>query len=656
MLHTEGAAGTHGRAGHPGASPIRTGGTTTDTAAPDAKALPRRPPGAQSLQHGRDGALSPWLKERKAQDLGGGHPSPQALHELLAITRSAALREPDFASQCALVYPVIEGIDEVPHDLRGEAHLVRLLQAVLQFDEASPQPAILFAAWLRFTASHLSDDGLVPFVLQALDEHPPRSADALANVIGHLALHALRGIHERPDLVFTHTGRLLSWLLAQDPPRRAEGLAALGDGLGSSRHLTPRHLCEVLQAVAAARDRIGECNAAAGIRVMLDRIAGPAGWRGIHAQSILQSLASRSASTTDPLPRDEALATVRGLIDATLHPGIAPQELGERLPPWQDLQGLAALSAEDLAATGRAFVAALGGDAITPAVLHALVAQLAAQPAERAGDTARAGALLRGVVQAAGGKDIDDAPLAQIASALAQAPGGAGPALTLALASALDTLGAQRALALPALGQRLERLLPLPLPAALRTGLALAGDPLGASLHAGPLDERLAGIDAAYALPGFLDEAMVARQLWGCALTAATDPPLAVGVALRLLRQAGGRVTPAAFRELRAALLPQATMHLGALSDLYACFAQHGRFDEPAPTAVARKQASKAGSKVGGQARSAGSARRADAAVKFLREEAQMLARSLARVRLEPLARALEALASELASGKDHKR
>lgn len=683
MVLTEAGAQARARAGKPAEPPPVTGDSGKD-----AKASPRRPPGAQAVTVFGDAVLQPWLRERKAQDLRSGQvpantlralvtqllagplpddyepvstairslcralPSPlpaPLLHAVLEAARSEALRQPDFASQCCVAYPVLQGIDDVSHDARGEKHLHRLLGAVMAFDEAAPAPAILLAAWLRMVAAHVSEDGLVPFVLHALDEQPPRSAPALANVAGHLALHALRELRDRPDQVFSHSGRMLSWLLRQDGPRRTEGLAGFGDGLCSSRHLSPRLLCEVLQAVAAAREDIRDRDAGADVRAMMARVAGAGGWRGTQAQAVLQSLACRKDATDDPLPREEALATVRGLLDSTLHAGVAPQEVAERLPPWEDLLGLGVLSTGELVEVGRCLGGCVGGGDAAPAVLSTLMEGLATPTA----DPTRAGAVLRGVVLSAGGAAIDDAQLAGLASGVARTPGGGGVALTLALADALGALGPQRAQALPALRERLEGLLPAPLPATLRAGLALAGDPLGALLREEmPSADRAVCLDAAYALPGLLDEAMVERQLWGCALLAATDLPLALQAARQLLAHAGARITPAAFRELRAAVLPQARHQQQALAGLYDGFARQGRFDEAAPTTAPRKS----GAKGAWQQRQAAHSRRDHAAARFLREEAALLGRGLARTAFEPLAQALEALASDLAPVNERKR
>lgn len=658
----------------------------------DTKALPRRPPGSQAVAAFGDTVLQPWLRERKAQDLRGGQvpatalqslvtqlladplpddvepvatairslcralPSPLAaplLHAVLEAARAAALRAPDFASQCHVAYAVLQGIGDVSADDRGEQHLQRLLAAVLAFDEASPRPAILFASWLRLVVTHVSEEGLVPFVLRALEAHPPRSAPALADVAGHLALHALRELKERPDLVFLHLGQVLSWLLRQDGPRRAEGLGGLGNGLGCSKHLSPRLLCEVLQAIAAARDEIRERKAGADVRALMDSLASGAGWHGPPAQGVLQALASCTQAAADPLPRDEAVATARGLFDATLHPGPGAQALVDGLLPWQELLSLAVLAPGDVEHLGRSAGDNLGGPEMPAQVLSALVEGLASQ----AGTTAKAGAALRGIAQSAGGSLIDDAQLAAMASALARAPLRSGLPLALALVDTLGGLGEPRAQALPALRERLGRLLPPPLPATWRTALALASDPLGALMEEGfPPGERIAGLEAAYALPGLVDAAMVERQLWGCTLLAATDLPLALQAARQLLLQAGSHVTPAAFRELRAALLPQARQHQEALADLYACFARHGNLEEGAAPPSNRKAGAKAAARGGWQQRPSASHRRGEAAAAFLREEAALLGRGMARVAFEPLARSLEALAREMAPVTERKR
>ncbi len=669
MVHTEQGTRAHARAVD-AVDSTRRAAPTPQAGSPDDKASPRRPPGAKAMAAAGDGVPQPWLRERKAQDL----------HAVLDTARAAALREPDFPSQCHVAYQVLEGIGEVTADPRGEQHLRRLLAEVLAFDEAPPRPAVLFAAWLRLVVTHIAEDGLVPFVLQALEAHPPRSEPALAAVAGHLALHALRELKDRPDLVFLHLGQVLSWLLRQDGPRRAEGLGGLGDGLRSSRHLSPRLLCEVLQAIAAARDEIRERHAGADVRAMLDNVAGAAGWRGIHAQGVLQALSGDRDAAAAAMPREEARATLRGLFDATLHPGLDPQALADGLVPWADLLAVPVLSAGDWVEAGRSIGANLGGADMAPDVLAGLVAGLAAQ----GGDASRSGAILRGLVLAMGGADIEDAPLAALARALSRTTGAGGWPLVLALADTLGALGASRAQDLPTLRERLERLLaapgpvplptplpspaspppPAPLPAPLRIGLSLASDPLGALLREDlPPADRLAGLEAAYAWPGLLDDMLVARQLWSCSLLAATDPVLTLQASRLLVLQAGTRITPGAFRELRAALLPQARAHQAALADLYGCFARHGRFDEDVPAAPAHKPgsrpASKPGHKAGGKAgwpqRQAATAHRAQAGAKFLREEAALIRRGLARLAFEPLALALEARAGELVPAIERK-
>ncbi len=696
MVLTEAGAQACGRAGPTGAGRTAESAVPAGDPDPETKACPRRPPGAQAVKAFGEAILQPWLRERKAQDLRGGKiPAPELralvtqllapplpedyapvatairslcralpsplppplLHAVLEAAREAARREPDFASQCGVAYPVLQGIDEVTHDERGEAHLHRLLGAVMAFGEADPQPAILFAAWLRMVAGELNAEGLVPFVLRALDAHPPRTPQALASVAGHLALHALRELRDRPDLVFSQTALVLAWLLRQDAPRRVEGLAGFGRGLGSSRHLSPRLLCEVLQAAAAARDEIHDRQAGADVRAMMDAVAGGSDWRATHAQAVLQSLATRREGSADPVPRDEALATVRGLFEATLQPGLSVQVLADRLPPWPDLLGLGMLTPGDLQAAGRALGLHLGGSDMPAPLLATLASTLAATPAA---DLQRAGAVLRGVVLAAGGHEIDDTQLAGLARGLSQVPGG-GAVLTLVLADALGAVGAQRAQALPALRERLERLLPPPLPAPLRLGLALASDPLDAVMREEmPLADRIAGLEAAYALPGLLDEALVRQQVWRCSLLAATDVPLALQASRLLVLHAGSHITPATFRELRAALLPQSRAHQQALADLYGCFARHGQLDEPSTAPATRKPGHKPGQKpghkAGWQQRQEASTRRAEAGASFLREEAALIGRGLARVAFEPLARALVALASELAPVTERKR
>ncbi len=692
MVLTEAGARARGRAnGHASGNDVP--GPLAQGTGKDDKASPRRPPGAQAVAPFGDAVLQPWLRERKAQDLRAGKipatglralvtqllaaplpeddravatavrslcralPSPlpaPLLNAVLEATREAALREPDFPSQCHVAYPVLQGIDEVTHDDRGEAHLHRLLGAVLAFGEASPEPAILFAAWLRLVVAQVNPEGLVSFVLQAFGAHPPRNAEALGTAMGHLALHALRELRDRPDLVFSQAVQVLTWLLRQEGARRAEGLAGFGQGLGSSRHLSPRHLCELLQAVAAVREDIRDRQAGSEVRAMMDGVTGLNDWRGTHAQAVLQSLAARRDGSDDPLPHDDAMNTLRGLFEATLHPGLSAQELADRLPPWADLLGLPMLSTGDLVEVGRSLGSTLGGSDMPEALPSVLARGLATQ----ATDAPRAGAVLRGLLLAMGGPGIEDTHLAGLASGLAQ-PAGHGMALTLVLADAVGALGAagtqgaQRAQALSALGERLERVLPAQLPSALpaplRIGLALATDPLGALLKEDlPLADRLAGLEAAYALPGLLDDAMVKRQLWSCSLLAATDPALALQASRLIVLHAGARITPAAFRELSAALLPQARAHQPALADLYASFARHGQFDEGAP-------ARKPGNKAGWQQRHAAAARRAEAGAKFLREEAALINRGLARAAFEPLARALAAQASELAPATERK-
>ena len=533
MVLTAAGARAHGRAnGNDVSAPL------AEVAGKDGKTSPRRPPAAQAVAAFGDAVLQPWLRERKAQDLRGGKipatelrtlvtqllaaplpedymavatavrslcralPSPlpaPLLNAVLEATRESALREPDFGAQCYVAYPVLQGIDELTHDDRGEAHLHRLLGAVMRFGEAWPQPAILFAAWLRLVVSQVSPEGLVPFVLHALDAHPPRSADALGTVVGHLALHALRELQDRPDLLFSQAMLVLSWLLRQEGPRRAEGLAGFGQGLSSSRHFSPRHLCELLQAVAAVREDIRDRQAGAEVRTMMDEVTGRSDWRDTHAQAVLQSLAARGEGSDDPLPHDDAMATVRGLFEATLHPGLSAQALADRLPPWSDLLGLAVLAPADLVEVGRSLAHSLGGRDMPTALLSTLMQGLATQ----ATDLGRVGPVLRGVVLALGGPGINDAHLAGLASGLA-AGAGHGAGLTLVLADALGALGAQRAQAVPALRERLERVLAAPaaspLPAPLRIGLALAVDPLGALLKEDlPQADRLASLEAAYA-------------------------------------------------------------------------------------------------------------------------------------------------------------
>lgn len=661
---------------------------------------PLRPPGALSTTRYHAAVLQPWLKERQAQDLRGGAPTPAQLTDILRVTLSPAARLSDaqigqaVRSICRalpsplpgpLLQALVRATQASAHAQAGfdlqwtlarmvlahvadpatvttaaarEQHLKMLLDAVLTLDERTDREPVMFTAWYVQACEWLGADAVVPATLRLLGACRLPSADAVLNLVARIGLQQMHALADQPGQVVPQLGQVVWWLLRQAPEVRGEGLAGLGMGLNASRFFAPRHLCEMLQAISGLSDEIDEREQPQRLRDiqrLVDALGGDDGFGAREVAAVVGSLRTRGIGTPDGMPPEEAVATLRGLFIGTLHPQQSVQQIREHLPRWSEVGALPGLAADHLQAVGQALGQALGGEDMAPAVLRALVGDLAADTAQAA---LRAAPVLRGLLRAVGAPGLVDAHLAAVASALGQAPGSAGTVLVPTLADTLGVLGVAtgpaKSTALRSLEERLERLLPAPFPGPLRTGLALVAAPLSTLVHQVPAADSAACADAAFGLPGLLDDAMLARQWWACVLHAGTDAPLVLRVADRLLAHAGARITPARFRELRAALLAQVVERQDEMAQLYRHYAQVGRFDAPVGAAPARK----AGGKGFGPNRASGpgaTARRHEGAQKFLREEAALLGRGLAGRALGPLVAALKAQATELA-GMERKR
>ncbi|MES2480930.1 MAG: hypothetical protein V4609_02945 [Pseudomonadota bacterium] len=684
MFHSASGASTH--APRPTRTGISAGLPAGPTAGPDSKQFPS----ARNTAQGSYvlAVVNPWLKERKALDLRKNAVTPQQLSALLAplldparemsnaraanalrsicrvlgdpiappllktlveSVHTAALRRDDWLAGCQFAYDMLAGIAQPPN----EKVLTSLLAAVLPGSEAPPEAALMVTAWFELAARQMDEDRFMPFLVRALDQMPPTEPAVLLNAMGRIATQWMLRLADKPEQMLPQFGQLASWLLRQPPEHAREGLSGLGQGLNASAHWTVAHLCEMLQAVAALRADAQAADTLRGLRRLANAMAGDDGLLPEHSLALLQHLHTRSQAATAPMPRDEVLATLDGLVWGTLAPDMTAAQLASEALPLGRIAQLTCLSLADLERVGTTIVQALGGAQINPAVLGALAEQISAAYVDADPDAQRTAALLRGMVRAAGGADMNDARL----SALAEGLGVTEPGLVLVghLAQALGAVGAGREAARAQLATRLPGCTPLKL------GLELQAEPLSVLSQWGwPVPQAARLLAAVWRVPGVLDAASLPGHLWHCALLAQDHGPLAIEAAALLVECSRG-VTVAQLRELRGALMAQAlAVHpkgpppawTQAMAGLYRQFLEHGVFDS-APSATATgKGKLKKGHPV---APVKGSAAQ-DSVRRFLQEEITWLGQGRALAPLRPLALALGELLPSPAPILDAKR
>lgn len=685
MFHSASGASTHAP------RPIRTGKSPAlpvgDTAGPDGKQFPS----ARNTVQGSYvlAVVKPWLKERRALDLRKSAVTPQQLSALLAplldparemsnartanalrgICRvlgdpiappllktlvegvhTAALRRDGWLAGCQFAYDMLAGIAQPP----DEKVLTSLLAAVLPGGEPPPEAALMVTAWFELAARQQDEDRFMPFLVRALDQVPQPEPAVLFNAMGRIATQWMLRLADKPERMLPQFGQLVGWLLRQPPEHARQGLSGLGQGLNASAHWTVAHLCEMLQAVAALRAEWQGAGLRDAVRGLVHDMADDEGLRPAHSLALLQHLQARSQASDRPIPRDEVLATLDGLAWGTLAPDMTAAQLASAALPLGRIAQLGCLCPADLERVGGTIVQALDGAQINPAVLGVLAEQLRAACADADPDAQRTGALLRGMVRAAGGADMNNARLSALAEGLGVTE--AGLLLVGHLAQALGAVGAGREAARTQLAARLPGCTPLKL------GLELQADPLSVlSQWRWPVPQAARLLTAVWRVPGVLDAASLPGHLWACALAAQAEGALAIEAATLLVEGSRG-VTVAQLRELRGVLMAQAlaTHPEGpppawtqAMTGLYRQFLQHGVFDkEPAsaPQATAKGKTRK-GAVAAAKGKPAPDARR-----RFLQEELTWLGQGRAQAPLRPLAHALGELLPSPALHLDAKR
>jgi hypothetical protein len=689
--------------------PSRTGMSATlspgPTAGPDDKQLPSArdaAPGSYVLA-----VVKPWLKERKALDLRKNAATPPQLTQLLTplldparemsnartanalrgicrvlgdpiappqlkavvdCVHTAALRREGWLAGCQFAYDMLACIAQPP----CEKTLTSLLAALLPDSERPPAAATMVTAWFELAAKQYDEDRLMAFLVRALGQVELPQPPVLFNAVGRIATQWMLRLGAKPDQMLPQFGQLVGWLLRQPPEHAQAGLSGLGQGLNAGAHGSPRHLCEMLQTVNALRADFQSAGLHTAIRGFVDDMAGDDGLQASHAQSLLALLDERTRGAR-PMPRDEVLATLDGMVWGTLATDMTAPQVAAKGPPLGRIARLACLSSNDLEHVGQTVVQALGGQAIDPAVLGALGRQLAAIDAAEGGhsdnndtdidaDAHRRGALLRGMVAAAGGPALDDAHLMPLAKALGSTD--AGIPLVAHVAQALGAAGPARETVLAQLASRLQVLMPAAGP--LRLGMALARDPL-AAVHDAAMQaqDAIRLLSGAWRLPGALDEGRQTTHLWHCALLAADNGALAIGAA-GLLIERGPGVTVDGFRELRSALLAQALAEhpdgppqawANDMAGLYRRFLAHGVFDSAhtSNSQTAPKTAAKAKVKKPPAPALPQHPAPPPGSHKFLQEEITWLGLGLAQAPMRPLVDTLRTLARSPVAALDSK-
>lgn len=447
----------------------------------------------------------------------------------------------------------------LPDDERRAALDRTLLRLALEDCRQFPGQPIGLVTWMNGVAIRSQPRQVAEQVLEALRELPDLEPHPLASVMVTLGAGTVMPLATDGSAAAEPLNLILAWALKLPNSHRSQALAGIVQGMAQSdlpAQGGAAHLHTALRVVGELETEI----------------------RTAHAQGLVGAILSQVITAPGD---DEATGRHRKAGESKSGPSRTARAAAVDSDAWpaQVLAGLrAVLVGVDLDAfalehhlpmLGGALAGMAGGRDIAAPTLQALVSGLVQSPIA----TRHVSQLLVGLARGAGGDALREGAFAAFVQAIAQADEWRGATLACHFCGAIGAAGAHgRKLSVPIEERMAQAIAALPaqspvrqqlpagagLPQSLALGCQLARAPLEAARNSPqPQAGQLQLLEAALDIPGGLGEALLAEQVFDCAVLAGEDLDFAFEAARHLTDQVHTQAGEPLLRQLRAALLGQ---------------------------------------------------------------------------------------------------
>lgn len=449
-----------------------------------------------------------------------------------------------------------------------------VLRVALQACADDPERPIGLVAWMNGAATQTQPLGVATRVLDGLRDLPDLGPHALAAVMVTISAGTLMPRASDGSAPAAPLGLVLPWVLQLPDSHRPQALAGLAQGMTQAGPLAQpshAHLRTVLRVIGELEDRIHATASQGWVGMMLGHvIVAPlddeADGRRKKAEGPETGAAADSKADSKTALRSQDGKDT----------WIAARDAPSEACPTQVLAGLRAVLVgaqrrapaleHRLPMLGQALAHMAGGRDIPAPTMRALVAGLADSPIP----VRDAAQVLAGLATGAGGPGMKDEVFAAFVAPLGRADTLRGAVLACHLCGAVGAAGVEGRKRDVPIGWRMAQALEaLPdeasLPRPLALGCQLADAPLEAVRTSQlPRADQLLLLEWALEMPGGVGEAVLAEQVFDCALLAAEDADFAFEAALRLCEPLDTASAEPLVRQLRAALLPHVVASTGS--------------------------------------------------------------------------------------------